>query len=73
VLATPVAIHPVALHGIAGSLCAPYDRGVWRAHLDRLLQDPDPRVDGRARAELFSADRMADRVVEAWRWVAARG
>ena len=31
------------------------------------LAAADPRVDGRARAELFSADAMAARVVEAWR------
>ena len=32
--------------------------------------DPDPRVDGRRRAELFSADAMAARVVAAWRELA---
>ena len=31
------------------------------------LAAADPRVDGRPRAELFSADAMAARVVEAWR------
>ena len=36
------------------------------------LQAADPRVDGRARAELFSADAMAARVVEAWRDLLAR-
>ena len=36
-----------------------------------MLEADDPRVDGRARAEIFSADRMAARVVEAWRDVAA--
>jgi glycosyltransferase involved in cell wall biosynthesis len=64
---TPVGIHPVALAGIEGALCAPYDRDAWRAALEPHLHAPDPRVDGRARAELFSADRMAARVVEAWR------
>ena len=72
--ATPVGIHPVALHGIEGAFCAPWDVDRWRAALRPVLEDPDPRVDGRARAELFSADRMADRAVEAWRAVvAARG
>jgi hypothetical protein len=28
---------------------------------------PDPRVEGRARAEEYSADRMAERVLDAWR------
>jgi glycosyltransferase involved in cell wall biosynthesis len=68
---TPVGIHPVVLAGIDGALCAPYDRDAWRAALEPHLRAPDPRVDGRARAELFSADRMAARVVEAWREVAS--
>jgi glycosyltransferase involved in cell wall biosynthesis len=67
---TPVGIHPLALEGIAGSLCAPYDRERWRAALAPHLADPDPRVAGRDRASLFSADRMADRVVAAWRALA---
>jgi glycosyltransferase involved in cell wall biosynthesis len=64
---TPVGIHPVALHGIEGAYCAPWDREAWRAALRPHLEADDPRVDGRARAELFSADAMAARVVEAWR------
>jgi glycosyltransferase involved in cell wall biosynthesis len=67
VLATPVGIHPVALDGVEGAYCAPYDRDEWRARLRPHLEAADPRVDGRARAELFSADAMAARVVEAWR------
>ena len=70
-LATPVGIHAVALDGVEGALCADWDAVRWRAALAPLLADPDPRVDGRGRAELFSADRMADRVVEAWRAVVA--
>ena len=70
-LGTPVGIHPLVLHGIEGALCAPFDAGAWRAALRPHLEHPDPRVDGRARAELFSADRMAGRVVAAWREVAA--
>jgi teichuronic acid biosynthesis glycosyltransferase TuaC len=68
-VATPVGIHPVALGGIAGCACLAWDPQAWRAALEPLLADPDPRVDGRARAELFSADRMAERVVAAWREV----
>jgi glycosyltransferase involved in cell wall biosynthesis len=67
---TPVGIHPVALDGIAGAYCAPWDREAWRAALEPVLEAADPRVEGRARAEVFSADRMAARVVEAWRDVA---
>jgi teichuronic acid biosynthesis glycosyltransferase TuaC len=68
---TPVGIHPVALHGIDGAFCGEWDPDAWRTALRPCLDATDPRVDGRARAELFSADRMADRVVEAWRAVAA--
>src|SRR4051794_19571202 len=68
---TPVGIHPVALHGIEGAYCAPYDRDAWREALRAPLSAADPRVAGRRRAELFSADRMAARVVEAWRGLLA--
>jgi teichuronic acid biosynthesis glycosyltransferase TuaC len=68
---TPVGIHPVALGGIPGAFCAPWDRETWRAALRPVLEADDPRVDGRRRTELFSADRMAARVVAAWRDVAA--
>jgi glycosyltransferase involved in cell wall biosynthesis len=64
---TPVGIHPVALDGIDGAYCAPWDREAWRAALRPVLAAADPRVDGRDRAALFSADRMAARVVAAWR------
>ncbi len=67
VLGTPVGIHPVALGGIAGAYCGTWDRDAWRAALAPHLAHADPRVDGRARAELFSADAMAARVVDAWR------
>jgi glycosyltransferase involved in cell wall biosynthesis len=67
VLATPVAIHPVVLRDIPGALCAEWDRAVWQEALRPLLEDPDPRIEGRARAEVFGSDRMAARVVEAWR------
>jgi teichuronic acid biosynthesis glycosyltransferase TuaC len=69
---TPVGIHPVALHGIEGAFCAEWDADRWRAALRPVIEAADPRVDGRARAELFSADRMAARVVEAWHEIAAQ-
>jgi teichuronic acid biosynthesis glycosyltransferase TuaC len=67
VLATPTGCHPVALHGVAGALCAPFDRERWRAALAPHVSAADPRVDGRRRAALLSADAMAERVVAAWR------
>jgi len=66
VLATPVGVHPAALHGVAGTLCAPWERGAWAAALAPHLAAEDPRIDGRARAEAFSARRMAARVLAAW-------
>lgn len=73
VLATPVGIHAQALEGIAGALCAPYDRSRWTAALAPLLADPDPRVAGRERAGEFSSERMAARVADAWRTLLATG
>jgi glycosyltransferase involved in cell wall biosynthesis len=66
VLATPVGNHPAALEGIAGTLCAPYDRDRWAAALQPHLRAADPRVEGRSRAARWSSDRMADQVLEAW-------
>jgi teichuronic acid biosynthesis glycosyltransferase TuaC len=67
VLATPVGIAPQALHGIDGTLCAPFDQTTWLEALEPHLRAPDPRIEGRARAERFSSDRMAAGVVAAWR------
>ncbi|MGA2009086.1 MAG: glycosyltransferase [Solirubrobacteraceae bacterium] len=72
VLATPVGIAPEALDGLAGNLCAPFDTAVWRAALAPHLAAADPRVAGRARAERWSSDRMAQRVLDAWRGLLAR-
>jgi glycosyltransferase involved in cell wall biosynthesis len=66
VLATPVGNHPAALDAVDGALCAAYDPATWRAALEPHLRAADPRVDGRARAALWSAQRMAGRVIEAW-------
>ncbi len=66
VLATPVGNHPIALGSITGTLCAPYDRDTWRTALAPHLDADEPRVSGRARAELWSARRMAQRVLVAW-------
>jgi glycosyltransferase involved in cell wall biosynthesis len=67
VLSTDVGIAPLALSGIDGCLCAPFDVATWarsaRVHLDAR----DPRVDGRARAALFGRDRMARRVFQTYR------
>jgi teichuronic acid biosynthesis glycosyltransferase TuaC len=67
VLATPVGIHRLVLDGVPGTLCAPFDATRWRGELAPHLEQPDPRIPGRARAGLFSAARMAERVLVAWR------
>jgi glycosyltransferase involved in cell wall biosynthesis len=66
VLATPVGVHPQALHGITGTLCAPWDLSAWKAALAPHLEAPDPRVAGRAAAAPWSARAMAQRVAAAW-------
>jgi glycosyltransferase involved in cell wall biosynthesis len=67
VLATPVGVHPRALEGLAGALCAPFDLDRWRSAAAAHLAASDPRVEGRARAERFSSRAMAERLLEAWR------
>jgi glycosyltransferase involved in cell wall biosynthesis len=72
VLSTEVGIAPEVLSRVTGTYCAPFSLPDWRLALERVLADPDPRVAGRAEAERYSADRMAQRVLEAWRRLAAR-
>ena len=67
VLATPVGVHPQALDGVAGTLCAAFDAERWAAALAPHVAAANPRVQGRARAETWSTDRMAARVIAAWR------
>jgi glycosyltransferase involved in cell wall biosynthesis len=71
VVATPVGVHPLALDGVEGAHCGPFDASRWRAALAPHLVASDPRIAGRDRAELFSAERMAERVALAWRSLAA--
>jgi teichuronic acid biosynthesis glycosyltransferase TuaC len=66
VLATNVGIAPLALSGIDGALCAPFDTATWARIARRHLDTPDSRVSGRARASLFGRDRMASRVFQAY-------
>jgi teichuronic acid biosynthesis glycosyltransferase TuaC len=66
VLATPVGIAPEALAQIDGTYCGPFDENAWDKALAPHLTAADPRVNGRARAERYSTDRMAANVVTAW-------
>ncbi len=67
VLATPVGIHRDALERVPGTLCAPFELERWLGALEAHLREPDPRVDGRASANRFSAAAMAARLAGAWR------
>ncbi|TMM03797.1 MAG: glycosyltransferase family 4 protein [Actinobacteria bacterium] len=67
VIATPVGIAPEALEGIAGAYCGAFDVTAWQEALAPHLAANDPRIKGRDRAAGFSSDRMAARVVAAWR------
>jgi glycosyltransferase involved in cell wall biosynthesis len=67
VLATDVGVHAEALAGIQGTYCGPFDQQRWDQVLAPHLLDADPRVVGRDRAQQFSTDRMAARLVDAWR------
>jgi glycosyltransferase involved in cell wall biosynthesis len=67
VLSTPVGIAPFALAGVEGCLCAPFETEAWSAIARGHLDQEDPQVPGAARAEAFSAGRMAERVIEVYR------
>lgn len=71
VLSTPVGIAPYALKGIGGCLCAPFDVTAWSAAAGPHLASAEPRVAGAARAASLSAARMAERVIEVYRDIAA--
>lgn len=66
VLATDVGIAPEALADVPGTFVGPFSIAEWRAALEAVLRDPDPRVNGRVVAERYCADRMAERVLAAW-------
>jgi glycosyltransferase involved in cell wall biosynthesis len=66
VLSTDVGIAPLALAGIEGTLCAPFDVADWAPLAAAHLEAADPRVSGRTRAALFGRDRMACRVFQTY-------
>jgi glycosyltransferase involved in cell wall biosynthesis len=66
VLATDVGIAPLALEGVAGTLCAPFDPRKWSDAAAPHLAADDPRIDGRGRAALFDRNRLAERVFRAY-------
>jgi teichuronic acid biosynthesis glycosyltransferase TuaC len=68
--ATPVGIAPEVLEGIEGCYCGPFELEPWRAALEPLLAEADPRVHGRAAAEPYSVERTAEQLAAAWRGLA---
>jgi teichuronic acid biosynthesis glycosyltransferase TuaC len=70
VIATPTGIAPEALADVAGAYCLPFDLGSWRETLAKVLDDPDPHVDGADRAAAYSSDAMAGRVVAVYEQLA---
>ena len=73
VLARPTGAHEEALHSIAGTHCGEWDLETWMAALEPHLASADPRVEGRDRALAYSAEVLAERVADAWRWLASEG
>ena len=67
VLSTDVGVAPLALSGVDGTLCSPFDPDRWVGALRPIVGETDPRVEGRARASAFSRERMAERVLAAYR------
>ncbi len=62
VFATPVGIAPLALNGVEGCLCAPFDSDRWAEALGPHLQANEATIDGRSQAALFGSNEMANRV-----------
>jgi glycosyltransferase involved in cell wall biosynthesis len=71
VVATRTGIAPDLLDDVEGAYCLDWDLGHWRAAVESILEDPDPRVDGRPVAERWSTDAMAARVVDLYQRVAS--
>jgi glycosyltransferase involved in cell wall biosynthesis len=66
VLSTPVGVAPFVLAGVDGCFVGDFDPGQWaglaRSHLDA----ENPRAGDDWGARLFSAERMAERVIAAY-------
>ena len=67
VLSSPVGIAPTLLAGVDGCLAERFDATRWAAAVRPHLDQPESRVRGRDRAEWFSAELMAARVLTAYR------
>jgi glycosyltransferase involved in cell wall biosynthesis len=63
VISTRSGMAPALLDDVEGCWCMDWDRASWVAAARKILEDPDPRVDGRPVAERWSTDAMSQRVV----------
>jgi glycosyltransferase involved in cell wall biosynthesis len=72
VLATPVGVHPRALAGVEGTLCAPFELRAWREALEPLVTGDGRHVAGRDAASRFSSAALARDVHAAWLQALAR-
>lgn len=63
----PTGIHEAATRGIDGAECLDYNEQAWSELVEVSLSEADRRLVSRARAEQFSATRMAARLLAAWR------
>lgn len=73
VVATPTGVAADALAGVQGSYCLPFELATWRQALNKILEDPDPRIVGAARANHFSSDAMAERLVAVYNDIVPAG
>ena len=67
VLSTPVGIAPGLLPEVEGAFCARFELEEWRAALESILAQPDPRVKGRAVAGTQSVSATARHLVDLYR------
>ena len=64
---TATGIHEAATRGIEGAHCLAYDELAWSDLLGDSLSQPNLRISAREWALEFSAERMAERLLGAWR------
>jgi teichuronic acid biosynthesis glycosyltransferase TuaC len=67
VICAPTGVHDAATRGIVGADCLPYNEQAWSELLEVSLGDANRRIVSRERADQFSAQRMAERLLAAWR------
>jgi glycosyltransferase involved in cell wall biosynthesis len=67
VVCAPTGVHDAATRGIDGADCLAYNEHAWSELLELSLDDANRRIVSRERADQFSAKRMAERLLAAWR------